>query len=105
MSDVRIDAVSFLGTLPEDPDFVPLAPPSGFIWMTGGSWSGSHESYGIADVRVSHDGEVIDFAMTLADAIALRGLLDQTIEAMRECGDDEIERGKQVRKLQREEGK
>lgn len=87
------DSVQVLGRPPEDPDLIPVAPPSGFIWMAGGSWSGSSEAYGVSDVRVSIDGETLDFVITLADAIALVGLLNQAIAAMRKCGDDVAELG------------
>ncbi len=81
---VRADSVTFIVTLPDDPDDLPLSPPNGFVWITGGSWYGSDESFGIASVRVSHDGETMDFDITLADALALRALIDQSIEAMRD---------------------
>ena len=86
---VRDDAVTFLGTIPSDPDSIPREPPCGFIWMIGGSLGGSHETYGLADVRICHDGETLDFVMTLADALSLRGLVDQAIKSMRACADEE----------------
>lgn len=88
-NNVNSDSISFLGVLPDDPDLLPVTPPSGFIWMVGGSWSGTRESYGLTDVRVCHKGKTLDFMITFADAIALRSLIDQAIESMRKCGADE----------------
>tara|TARA_R110000868_G_scaffold54118_2_gene169452 strand:+ start:1005 stop:1295 length:291 start_codon:yes stop_codon:yes gene_type:complete len=87
--DVLTDAVAVLGVAPDEPDLIPISPPAGFIWMIGGAVSGDHGSYGLADVRVCRKGKTLDFVMTLAEAICLRRLLDQTIASMRELGDDE----------------
>lgn len=84
----RRDAVTFLGLLPDEPDMIPLEPPSGFFWITGGCYGGSQDTYGIAQVRVCFSGESLDFAMTKDDAVSLRDLLDQAIASMTECGGD-----------------
>lgn len=85
---VRRDAVTIIGNLPDDPDQLPVMPPNGFIWMASGIWHGKMESYGLAEVRVSHAGKTLDFAMTLADAHLLRALLDDVIDDMRAAIDD-----------------
>lgn len=87
---VRQDAVSLLGVLPDNPDAIPLSPPEGFIWITGGCIGGPYENYGVAECRVQIGRKRLDFDMTLADALSLRELLDQAIDTMRECGDDEF---------------
>lgn len=79
----RVDAVTILGVEPDDPDQIPIAPPSGFVWMAGGGMASSDQIYGIAEVRVVREGGTLDFVMTLDDALSLRDLLDQTIESMR----------------------
>jgi hypothetical protein len=78
-------SVTFLGSQPDDPDDLPLAPPNGFIWIQGGGWYGDSEVYGIADVRVYSDGETLDFVITLGDAIKIRALLDRVIAEMTEA--------------------
>lgn len=90
---IRQDTVQIIGKLPDDADTIPITPPNGFIWITGGSIGGVYEAYGIADVRVRNGSKSMDFVITLADAISLRGLLDQAISAMQDSEDKAFEGG------------
>ncbi|WJS86731.1 hypothetical protein [Paracoccus sp. TOH] len=94
---IREQGTVVLGNLPDDPDSIPATPPAGFVWMQGGCWWGQIESYGIADVRISVAGEVLDFVITLEDAISLRSLLDQTIQDMQEAPSTGVERSPSLR--------
>ena len=79
------NGVTVMGIAPGEPDDIPVQPASGFVWMQGSAWFGHNEAYGLTKVRVSNDGESIDLEITLDDALSLRSLLDDCIDAMREA--------------------
>jgi hypothetical protein len=85
------NGITILGKLPDEPDDIPVTPPSGFIWLQGGTWHGNGYAYGIADGRVRVGSETVDFVLTLDDALALRDLLHHIIEAMDEGRDSMLE--------------
>jgi hypothetical protein len=85
------NSVGFIGVLPDDPDRIPITPPCGLFWINPAAVSDGNEMYGLAEVRVALKGQVLDFAITLADAIAIHSLLEEAIDAMIEVDDATVE--------------
>lgn len=84
--------VGFFDPNDTDADDIPIAPPTGFIWLRPTVLSGSYEWQGIMDFRVANsDGDVVNGVLSLDQAEQMHQMLCDAISHIRSLLETHVE--------------